>query len=123
MVSQAFSVEYEIIKITGYDYCNASLEISMSTNISDNGYIVWNGIDREIFLYNGFTIHQVTNYAAYEPRINNNGHIVFLKSDHQIYFYNGNTINQISESGYNGSPNINDNDYIVWPTFFNHSYY
>ena len=90
--------------------------INNNPQINDNGYVVWqrsDGTDREIFLYDGSTITQLTDndYDDWEPEINNNGHVVWGSAE-GIFLYDGSTTTKLSDMG--TQYEINDNGYVVW---------
>ena len=100
--------------------------VNAKPQINNNGYVVWeswdvDGIDHQIFLYDGIGITQITdNHGGYDPQINDNGYVVWYRwdfngGDYEIFLYDGISIKQITNNSYDDwTPQINNNGYVVW---------
>jgi hypothetical protein len=116
--SIATAVDYTATQITNNIYNDQTPEIN------NNGYVVWrgyDGLDDEIFLYDGTATTQITNnsYHDWRPQINNNGYVVWYggdpPSDNEIFLYDGTATTQITNNSYDDwHPRINDGGHVVW---------
>jgi hypothetical protein len=100
------------IRLTDNDYGDYNPEIN------DNGYIVWQG--RGIWLYDGFTAEEISEYGS-DAQISNNGEVVWsqyettLGGDTEIFLYDGTSTIQLTNNSYaDRYPQINDDGCVVW---------
>ena len=98
--------------------------------INDNGEVVWqgsDGLDDEIFFYDGTSTTQLTNDAHenLEPQINDAGWVVWQGcdgedcpyglGDYEIFLHDGTNTTQLTDNAYyDYPPQINDNGWVVW---------
>ena len=111
----------DILLYKGFETINLSSEIADTKHhrypqINNNNYVAWEGSDgndREIYLYNGTIVENITenNEKDGRPRINDSNYIVwecFDGNDNEICLYNGIDIIQITDNDHNdGYPFIN----------------
>lgn len=90
-------------------------------DINNNGEIAYMkrvGTYYEIFLWDGYTSHQISDNSFHDilPKINNNGEIVWYGYDNNIYFWNGDSVIQVTPDSMSPGDqfDINDNGEIVW---------
>jgi PKD repeat protein len=114
------AVTYNIKQLTYNDYHD------QDPQINSNGWIVWvgsDGLNDEIFLYDGSSTIQLTNnaYDDQDPQINSNGWIVWAGSDgldDEIFLYDGSSTIQLTNDTYEDmEPKINNGGWIVWTQF------
>jgi len=98
-----------------------SIEISTAgfrSHINDHGNVVWyesDGMDTEIFLYNGMDTIQITDNTWDDkyPLISNNGHVVWRTGNsNRTWLYDGVTSIEIGLGG--TKHHINNNGQVVW---------
>ena len=106
------------ISIDGYRNSNPK--------INNIGQVVWsgtNGIDTEIFYYDGSVTINLSNRSElddYEPDLNDNGFVVWRglneNNRYDIMLYNGSTIEKITnnDSVSDYKPKINNGNQITW---------
>jgi hypothetical protein len=89
--------------------------------INDSGQVVWSGstdgLDDEIFLWNGSTSRQLTDNLSPDlyPQINNRGQVTWLGGDWQVFLWDGAAVRQLSSrSIVNSEPKINNAGQVVW---------
>ncbi len=101
---------------------------SPTTNLQiDGSNVVWQGLggtDREIFLYDGNTTHQLTDNAFDDVNAQISGSRVVWQGydghDWEIYLYDGNTIHQVTDNSYDDvNPEISGSN-IVWRAYDGH---
>ena len=93
------------------------------SQINNAGEVVWycsDGIDNEIFLWDGTSTLQITNnaYNDIDPQINDAGEVVwegYDGTDWEIFLWDGVTTAQITDNSYDDEhPQINDPGEVVW---------
>jgi len=125
-ISASYAQTHTIIELTDDDSRNSNPQINV------DGYVVWeksDGSDSEIFLYDGFTITQITEedpFNHWSPRINDNGYVVWEGAkpmrpgwpswnDIEIFLYDGLSTTRLTQNNYDDErPRINVNGYVVW---------
>lgn len=86
----------------------------------------WDGIDHEIYLYNGSSTVQLTNNSLEEDALQVSGNnLVWQGSDgvdNEIYFYNGSTTLKLTNNSTNDTaPQVSGNN-VVWQGWDGHDY-
>ena len=119
-----------------YTINNISLSAGVddtAPEISDSGFVVWNGhdsVDSDIYLFDGTTATPVTTNGVSDlaPKINSNNHVVWYGTDRllvgesgtpgtddEIFFYDGAVVSRrTTDTGTDKNPGINASGELVW---------
>jgi hypothetical protein len=115
--SHATGAAFTVTNISNSNFPNDNPQINAGGWVTWEG---WDGIDLEIFLYDGINIIQITDnsYNDSEPQINKNGWITWSGqegTDKEIFLYNRTRIIPITSNSYDDfEPQINEKGWVTW---------
>ena len=128
--------DYEIFLYDGTTTIQLTNNFYHDSNpqLNNKGQVVWHmsegeELGSEIYFYDGINTIKLTGntYSDFDPQINDSGHVVWCGLDDtgtHIFFYDGRSISQLTNNSFDSeeSPQINNNDYLVWVQWANSDY-